>query len=190
MTKKEIILISEVVTKAVLKSLSVYVRKIIREELEIRGTVIQEEEQVVKQPIRKTIKQRPKSSELFSDTFREIIEGSRSNIKFPSTGNNLLDEMIMTAPKEERLVEQVVRIPKGKPIPIEELYLNDIKKVTPAMAENLDYTEFFNKMDESKGSPPPMVNVGNTRALYTKDESSIVEHQKTGEVKVVKSYRA
>jgi len=187
MTNKELNLITEAVTKAILKHLSVYVRKIVREELEISGSLIQEE--VVEQQPKKIDRKRSQAlaSKIFGNEFKEIIESTKPNIKIKSTGNQLLDEMIMTAPREEELITQKVKVPKQQPIPIEKLYENNVKGIPVDIAENLDFSGFLDKMDEMKGTPPPM---GMQRGIYNIDKNDIVQEQKIGDVKIVKSYKA
>jgi len=192
MTRKDFELIAEVivpaVTKAVMKNLSVYVRRIVREELEIQGSLIQE--QVEERPVKKQARKRVSAadSQLFGDTFRDIVESSKQKVKMPTTGNRMLDEIIETTPTEDQLINrQRVVIPKSEPINIEELYLNGIKAVKPEVAENIDYSAFLEKMDEIKGTPPPS---NAPRGIFKVDKSDILQEQRVGPTRIEKTYKA
>ena len=189
MNKRELSLIAEVVTKAVLKHLSVYVRKIVREELEIRGNLIQEEV-VERQPQKiDRKKSRALASQIFGNEFREIIESTKPNIKVPvNTGNRLLDEIITNAPREEELVTPRISIPKKDPIQIEQLYENNIKGVPVEVAENIDFSAFMDKMNEIRSEP--IAVPASHRGVFKVDKNDIVESQKIGPTKIIKQYKA
>jgi hypothetical protein len=190
-------LITEAITKAVISTLPLLIRKIVREEIELelikRGTVISEN---VKAKVNNKVKNKSRNIA----TVKELYEGSFENVykkvELPSTGNRLLDEAINDAPSEDELIRKTTRsqeISNEKPIPIEDIYLNDIKKVSANLAENIDYSAFVDMMDKNRtmdeGTASIMGAGMNKKALFVKDPNSIVEEQRVGQSKVEKEYK-
>ena len=194
MNKREMSLIAEVVTKLVLESIVPIIKKVAREEYKILA-----EQQSLTKPIKKVQRSFIDKS-TYQNDFKEILEATRPKINLPSTGSKLLDDILTSAPTEEQLMQET-EISQTKStkqynttIPIEELYLNNVKNVTAELAENVDYSAFIKRMDNIKNNSggfsllPP--DISSPTALYNKDKNSILQEQKIGQAKVERTFKA
>ena len=209
MTRKELDIIVESTVKAIASSLPMIIRKIVREEIELNES-LQNSKFINENKIKNNKFQ--KSERLNSQKYqkRKIVEsdlnkifenGNVSNIfsetkkSFPSTGINLLDEYIKSAPSEKEISDNFFGKNETKisnnPIPIEEIYMNDVKKVSVDDAQNIDYSSFLEQMNNISSDKGSSIPIGvNPRALYVKDPSTILQEQSVGTPRVEKTYKA
>lgn len=199
MKKEEIQLICDVVAKVVIESLQENINKIVRNEV----NKVLNENKVSPQKKRQQSSYRNALGGIYSEEFNEMLQESKSvgkkvRPKNINTGNVLIDEILSGVSSEEEIIERHKPnsglIEPTELIPIEEIYLNDVKDISPEMAQSIDYTEFLNKMSENKsepmGSMAMMGGGASPRSMYTVDKASIIQEQRiTGPTKIEKQIR-
>lgn len=200
MNKKEYLFLTENITKAVIMSIPVMIRKIVREEIELYNSsnneqILENKKQVIKNRVVRKLDKGSTLKEIYGVDPVEAREDIRPKVRMPSTGNRALDDLIGNGPTEDDLIRESQRpitVPQGKPIPVEELYLNDIKNISSQVAENVDYSAFLESMDRASGDKTMAPAAPfNATSYYQKDPNSIIENQKVlGPANIVKQYKA
>lgn len=205
MTNKELNIVVTSVVKAIGSQIPVLVRRIVREELELNNSMGKSfvSEQTSFTPKRQQPQKQVKRKVTENDLSRlfeggdisNIFSETKSKVKMPTTGINLLDEYLEQAPTEDELIRQSQRstsVNTGmKPMPIEQLYENDIKTVSVDDALNIDYSGFLNMMNNASAEKGSHIPMGvNPSAMYVKDPSLVLQEQSVGTPRVEKQYKA